>query len=115
MRAAYQISMVVALSDLSIRPRRAMSVVGSKPEKLDASICFPLCPLRADIAQCSRHVRFVPIADMTWTASLVEGWRHLQSIALGLVMVDPELRFLLRHHIGNALHRSYRAFLVGVD
>jgi hypothetical protein len=34
---------------------------GSKPEKLNASICFPLCTLRADIAQCSRHVRFVPI------------------------------------------------------
>src|ERR1700726_4175675 len=35
----------------------------SKPEKLNASICFSLCPLRADIAQCSRHVRFVPCVD----------------------------------------------------
>jgi hypothetical protein len=25
---------------------------------------FSALPLRADIAQCSRHVRFVPISDM---------------------------------------------------
>jgi CheY-like chemotaxis protein len=29
---------------------------GSKTEKLNASKCFPLCTLRADIAQRSRHV-----------------------------------------------------------
>jgi hypothetical protein len=33
---------------------------GSKAEKLNASLCFPLCTLRADISQCRRHVRFVP-------------------------------------------------------
>jgi hypothetical protein len=26
--------------------------------------------------------------------------RHLQGVALRLVVIDPELRFLLRHHIG---------------
>jgi hypothetical protein len=26
---------------------------------------FSALPLRADIAQCSRHVRFVPIAEVT--------------------------------------------------
>ena len=36
---------------------------GSKPEKLNASICFPLCPPKADIAQCSRHVSNVPTTD----------------------------------------------------
>ncbi len=35
---------------------------GSKPEKPNASRCFPLCTLEADIAQCSRHVCFVPEA-----------------------------------------------------
>ena len=88
---------------------------GVKTGKAHYEHMFSALPLKADITLRTRYVRFVPIGDMTWTASLVEGWRHLQSIALGLVMVDPELRFLLRHHIGNALHRGYRAFLVGVD
>jgi hypothetical protein len=38
--------------------------VGSKPEKLAMSTCFPLCPLKPDIAQRSRHVRFAPEAVM---------------------------------------------------
>jgi hypothetical protein len=29
------------------------------------SLAYPLCPLRADIAQGSRHVRFVPNSDTT--------------------------------------------------
>jgi len=33
---------------------------GSKPEKLDASIMFSALPLKADVAQRGRHVRFVP-------------------------------------------------------
>jgi hypothetical protein len=37
---------------------------GSKPEKLNASKCFPLCTLKADIALRTRYVRFVPRCDI---------------------------------------------------
>src|SRR5258707_567713 len=51
---------------------------GSKPEKLDASKCFPASPPKADITLRSRYVRFVPQPDLccpancTLTRSLVD-------------------------------------------
>ena len=46
--------------------------------------------------------------------SLVELRRHGEAVALGLVVIDPELRLLLRQHVGDALHRGERLVLVGV-
>jgi len=34
-------------------------LIRSKPEKLNASKCFPLCTLKPDIAEYGRDVRFV--------------------------------------------------------
>lgn len=41
--------------------------------------------------------------------------RHLQSVALRFVVIDPELRFFPHQQIGDALHRSQRLVLVEVD
>src|ERR1700688_806026 len=51
---------------------------GSKPEKLNGRICFPLCPLRADITQCSRHVRLMPraLTWLLWERMLEEETQH---------------------------------------
>src|SRR3954467_3944103 len=48
-------------------------------------------------------------------ASLVELWCHLERVALGLIVVDPQLRVLLCEHVGDALHRGKGLVLVGVD
>jgi len=48
-------------------------VGGSKAEKLNASKCFPLLPLKPDIAEYGRHVRFVPIATKVRRSKL--RWR----------------------------------------
>src|SRR6476620_2188466 len=53
-------------SNLGAATRAPNDRSGSKPEKLDASLCFPLCTLKPDIAEYGRHVRLVPEAGH-WT------------------------------------------------
>src|SRR5712672_2382822 len=45
---------------------------------------FSALPLRADIAQCSRHVRFVPIGDIS-TLQTAARWARLLCVATELV------------------------------
>src|ERR1700719_61365 len=51
-------------------------------------------------------LRICANSDMARTASIVEAGCHFQGIALRFVMVDPKLCVLLRHYVGDTLHRS---------
>src|SRR5437660_6325986 len=46
-----------------------------------------------------------PRSSSPLLALLVKFRRHLQAVALRLVMVDPERRLFLREYSGDALHR----------
>src|SRR6266852_5446554 len=46
--------------------------------------------------------------------SVVKLRRMLQLVGLDLVVIDPELRLLLRQEVGDALHGGDRLVLVGI-
>lgn len=72
------------------------------------------CPhngLKPDIALCPRSAK----GGHGYTASIVEIGRHLEGVSLRFVMVDPELRFFLRHYVGDPLHRGRCLLLIGID
>jgi hypothetical protein len=78
-------------------------------------------PPKADMCGATTDVRYGPIADIArrsdtviGAALIVVAGRHLQGVALRFVVVDPELRLLLRQYVGDALHRGQRFVLVGV-
>src|SRR5579871_4411120 len=67
-------------------------------------------PLRASKAR-ARQKR---LQGISVRASFVICWQLLLRVALGLLVVDPELRMFLCHYRRNLVHRLQRGLLVPV-
>src|SRR5262245_2534777 len=97
-----------------------LSIKTSRPE----GIVYVRFGSKADICVAIGHVRFTPNSDReseipqrpcllypqkrtcaVQLSSIVVSGRHLQSVALGLVVIDPELRVLFCQQFRDALHR----------
>src|SRR6202022_3434908 len=74
-----------------------------KTGKAQCEHMFSALPLRADIAQCSRHVRFVPIAEV---------WQPISVTALSLP-VRPDPATAARQRDDDGLRARFRTAIAG--
>jgi hypothetical protein len=70
---------------------------------------FSALPLRADIAQCSRHVRFVPTTEVAALFDHPVGERDQPPMAVSPASVAP-CQSLIRIKLNRTIHHLGRGF-----
>src|SRR6186713_651541 len=105
-------------------PRQAPGGLCARPTASATATPSTAMPTPVILRAVSRSTPSSAPTTMVWSgnvasarlarASVVKLWRHLLAVALGLVVVDPELRLLLVERVGDLLHRRRAQLLAGV-